>query len=441
MNSSQDAADIILHSGHILSNPDVGEVMPHGMTIIKDHALIEVNVPWDPGIRANKVIDCTNCLIMPGMVNCHTHCGMGLLRGLADDMPLDTWLHRFIFPVENQWVKPEFVYLGCLVSMAEMVLNGITTCADGYYFMESAARAAITIGMRAVVAQGILDVPTPDVQDPARCLDRAMEFLERCTRHELIRPALFCHSPYLCSPATLTAAAETAKNHSLLLFCHVAETEDEVRSIRARYNASPVAHLLNLGILGQNFVAVHCTHVDPAEMDMIAETQTKVVHCPESNMKLASGAAPIVQMLHRDICVGLGTDSAASNNDLDMMAEMRTAALLAKLVASDPAALDAPTVVRMATIQGARVLGMSDMVGSLEPGKRADVAVIDMTGMHLTPLYDTISHLVYCGRGSDVRDVIIDGQLVVRNREIQTVDQEEIKGRARETSREIKAGL
>jgi 5-methylthioadenosine/S-adenosylhomocysteine deaminase len=141
MNSSQDAADIILHSGHILSNPDVGEVMPHGMTIIKYHALIEVNVPWDPGIRANKVIDCTNCLIMPGMVNCHTHCGMGLLRGLADDMPLDTWLHRFIFPVENQWVKPEFVYLGCLVSMAEMVLNGITTCADGYYFMESGGPA------------------------------------------------------------------------------------------------------------------------------------------------------------------------------------------------------------------------------------------------------------------------------------------------------------
>ncbi|MGC8906447.1 MAG: amidohydrolase [Desulfomonilaceae bacterium] len=441
MNASRDAVDIVLCGGHLLSNPDVGDVPPHGMTVIKDHTLVAVNVPWDPEIRADKVIDCTNCLIMPGIINCHTHGGMGLLRGLADDMPLDTWLRRFIFPVEQQWVKPDFVYLGCLVSMAEMVLNGITTCADGYYFMENAARAAIAIGMRAIVAQGILDVPTPDAHEPERCMDRAMEFIECCPRHQLIRPALFCHSPYLCSPDTLIAAADAARNHSLRLFCHVAETKDEVRAIRARYHASPAAHLRDVGVFGENFVAVHCTHVNSEDMDMIAETGAKVVHCPESNMKLGSGAAPVVQMLHRQIGVGLGTDSAASNNDLDMWGEMRTAALLAKLVASDPAALDAKTVVRMATMEGARVLGLSDMVGSLEPGKRADVAVIDMTGMHLTPMYDMISHLVYCGRGSDVRDVLIDGQVVVRNREIQTVDQQEIKDRARETSRNIKAGL
>ncbi len=441
MNSPRNTADIVLTRGHILLNPDLCEVTPHGMTVIKDHALVAVNVPWDPYIRADKIIDCRNCLIMPGMINCHSHTGMGLFRGLADDMPLDTWLRRFIFPVEKQWVTPNFVYLGCLVSMAEMLLNGITTCADGYYFMENAARAAIAIGMRTVVAQGILDVPTPDVREPQRCLERAMEFIERCPYHELIRPALFCHSPYLCSPATLTSAAEAAGSHSMRLFCHVAESRDEVQSIYARHNASPVVHLHDLGILGENFVAVHCTHVNEKEIDIIAETHTKVVHCPESNMKLGAGAAPIVKMLRREISVGLGTDSVASNNDLDMMGEMRTAALMAKLVTSDPTAMDAKAVVRMATIQGAQVLGISDIVGSLQPGKRADVAIIDMTGMHLTPLYDMISHLVYCARGSDVRDVIIDGQVVVRNREIQTLDQEEIKVRARETGRKIKAGI
>lgn len=438
---SADKFDIGLVNGYILADPDLANVTAHGMTLVGDHTIKEVNVQYDPQVWAGQIIDCTNCLIMPGFVNCHSHSGMGLLRGLADDMPLDTWLHRFIFPVEQRWVKPDFVYLGSLVSMAEMVLNGITTCADGYYFMESTARAAIEIGIRAVVAQGILDVPTPDAPDPQMCMRRAVEFIECCPRHELIYPALFCHSPYLCKPRTLHAASEATRDRSMCLFCHVSETKAEVQSIRSTYNMPPVAHLHELRILGDNFVAVHVTHTTPEEMDMIAETRTKVVHCPESNMKLGSGAAPVVELLRRNTTVGLGTDSVASNNDLDIIGEMRTASLLAKLVSSDPQALDAKTVVRMATIEGARVLGLSDKVGSLEPGKRADIAIIDMAGMHLTPLYDMISHLVYSARGSDVRDVIIDGQVVVKNRKITTVDEMQIKNRARKMSQYIGSGL
>ncbi len=433
--------DIALVNGHILADPDSGQVRQHGMTLIKNNNLEEVNIPRDHRICADEVIDCSNCLIMPGFINCHSHSGMGLLRGLADDMPLEIWLQRFIFPVEKKWVKPDFVYLGSLLSMAEMVLNGITTCADGYYFMESTAQAAIDLGMRAVVAQGVLDVPTPDTPDPQNSMRRVLEFLESCPVHQLIYPAIFCHSPYLCNPITLKRASKLARDRSLSLFCHVAETKTEVQAICSRYNMPPVAHLQNLGILGENFIAVHVTNITAEEMDMIAETKTKVIHCPESNMKLASGAAQVTQLLRRNTIVGIGTDSAASNNDLDMISEMKTAALLAKLVSSDPLALDAKTVVRMATIEGARALGLETKIGSLKPGKHADVVVIDMAAIHLTPMYNMISHLVYCAKSSDVRDVIINGHVVVRNRVLQTMEQTQIRDRASETSREIVANL
>lgn len=441
MTTSTDKCDIALINGHILTDPDQGDVKAHGITIVRDHSIVKVNGPLERKIEANELIDCTNCLIMPGLINCHTHSGMGLLRGLADDMPLDIWLQRFIFPVEKKWVKPDFVYQGSLLSMAEMVLNGITTCADGYFFMESSAQAAIEVGIRAVVGQGILDAPTPDAPFPQMNIRRAVEFIECCPKHPLIYPALFCHSPYLCSPDTMHAAAEIARDRSMSLFCHVAETKTEVDSILADFGMRPVVHLHKLGILGQDFVAVHAVHISPEEMDLIAETQTKVVHCPESNMKLGSGAAPVVEMLRRKTIVGLGTDSVASNNDLDLFGEMRTAALLAKMISFAPESLDARTAVRMATIGGARVLGLNDKIGSLQPGKRADIAIVDTAAIHFTPLYDMISNLVYCARGSDVRDVIIDGKVVVRNREIKTVDQTQLRHRARELSRRIITNL
>lgn len=416
----------VLVNGRILVDPDNPHVAHHGKTIIKGDRLFRVNAPLELSIEADELIDCTGCLIMPGLINCHCHAGMGLLRGLADDMELERWLRDYIFPVEKDLVNADFVSLGSTVCAVEMALNGITTFADGYYFMERTAMAATTVGTRAVVAQGVLDVPTPDVPQPGMWRARALEFLESCPGNDLIIPALFCHSPYLCGPQTLKAAAELAADRSIPLFCHVAETRTEVNEIGTRYGSSPVEHLSNLGVLGKNFVAVHCVHVGKRDMDLLAETETKVVHCPESNMKLASGGAPVAEMLQRRICTGIGTDGPASNNNLDLFEEMRTAALMGKMLTSDPRVLDARAVLRMATTDGARVLGIADKVGSLGEGKLADVTIIDLDKIHFTPAYDIISHLVYVARGSDVRDVIVNGNTVVRNGKMVTADESEI---------------
>jgi 5-methylthioadenosine/S-adenosylhomocysteine deaminase len=428
---------IALVHGSILSNPDNPFVAPHEMTIIRGNKLLRVNVPLENLREADEVINCTNCLIMPGLINCHSHAGMGLLRGLADDLELERWLNDYIFPIEKDQVNPEFVYLSAMLCAVEMALNGVTTFADGYYFMESTARAAIQVGIRAIVGQGILDVPTPDVPQQGMWRTRALEFLESCPNHDLITPALFCHSPYLCGPDTLKASAELAADRSLNLFCHVAETFREVEEIRTRFGVSPVEHLHDLGVLGEKFVAVHCVHVNPHDMDLLAQTETKVVHCPESNMKLASGGAPVAEMLRRFICVGVGTDGPASNNNLDIFEEMRAAALMGKLLTSNPRAVDARSVLRMATTGAAGVLGISEEVGSLEQGKLADVAIIDLDKIHFTPAYDIISHLIYVARGSDVRDVIVNGKAVVRDGKMVTIDESEIKFRAGQKSQDI----
>ncbi|MDQ1238951.1 MAG: 5-methylthioadenosine/S-adenosylhomocysteine deaminase, partial [Thermodesulfobacteriota bacterium] len=367
--SPSDLHTIALVYGSILSNPDNPVVAPHDMTIIRGNKLLRVNVPLENLREADEVINCTNCLIMPGMINCHSHAGMGLLRGLADDLELERWLSDYIFPIEKDLVNPEFVYLSAMLSAVEMVLNGVTTFADGYYYMESTALAAIKVGIRAIVGQGILDVPTPDVPQGGMWRARALEFLESCPDDNLITPALFCHSPYLCGPDTMKASAELAADRSLNLFCHVAETLKEVEEIKTRFGVSPVEHLNDLGILGEKFVAVHCVHVGAHDMDLLAETKTKVVHCPESNMKLASGGAPIADMLRRSICVGVGTDGPASNNNLDLFEEMRAAALMGKLLTSNPRAVDARSVLRMATKGAAGVLCISEKVGSLQEGK------------------------------------------------------------------------
>ena len=424
-------AETILVNGLILADPACPEVVPHGKTIINGNGLVQVNVPNDSGLPRDNVIDCSNCLIMPGLVNAHTHAAMSLLRGIADDLPLDQWLNSYIFPSEAKHAGPEFVYLGTCLSAMEMALNGVTTFADGYFHMENAAQAALDVGLRAVVAQGILDVPTPDAPVPGSWRKRADKFLAQCPTDSLITRALFCHSPYLCSAETLQAARTLSLEHGILLFCHVSETAQEVEEIQRQHGVRPVEHLRRLGILGRDFVAVHAVHVSDTEQEMLAESATGIVHCPESNMKLASGAAPVQDLLAKGITVAIGTDGPASNNNLDLFEEMRSASLLAKLITGDPQALDARTVLRMATIDGARVLGMEDRIGSLEPGKLADLIVINLNRPHLTPLYDPISHLAYAARGTDVRHVMVNGRWVVRDGRITTIDEDNLMARAR----------
>jgi len=374
---------------------------------------------------------------MPGLVNGHIHAAMSLMRGLADDLPLDRWLNDYMFPVEANHAGPEFVFLGTELSAIEMALNGVTTYADGYFHMEHAAAAAIEVGLRAIVAQGVLDVPTPDAPVADSWETRVETFLSAFPDDSLVSPALFCHSAYLCAPETLRRTRAICRERGMLLFTHVAETSREVEEMRSRYNVGPVEHLKNLDLLGPNLVAVHAVHVSKADIDILADTGTGVVHCPESNMKLASGAAPITEFLCRGVPVGIGTDGPASNNNLDLFEEMRSASFMAKLVTGNPEALDAAAVVRMATLDGARVLGMDHAIGSLEPGKLADVVVVDLKRPHLTPVYDPVSHLVYAARGSDVRDVIVNGVQVVENGRITTVDEQDVMRRAVAIAREI----
>lgn len=430
-------AETILVNGLILADPARPEVVPHGKTIINGNTLFQVNVPNDSGLSRDDVIDCSNCLIMPGFVNAHTHASMSLLRGVADDLPLDQWLNEYIFPSEAKYARPEFVYLGTCLSAVEMALNGVTTFADGYFHVENAAQAAIDVGLRAVISQGILDVPTPDAPVPGTWKKRADTFFEKCPTDPLITRALFCHSPYLCSSETLQAARKLSRQNGILLFCHVSETAREVDEVQQRHGVRPVELLHILGILGPDFVAVHVVHVSEAEQEILANSSTGVVHCPESNMKLASGAAPVTDLLAKGVTVAIGTDGPASNNNLDLLEEMRSASLMAKLITGDPQALEARAVLRMATINGAKVLGMEDRIGSLKSGKLADLAVITMDRPHLTPLYDPISHLAYAARGADVRHVMVNGRWVVRDGRITTVDQESLMAQAREVAANI----
>jgi 5-methylthioadenosine/S-adenosylhomocysteine deaminase len=292
-----------------------------------------------------------------------------------------------------------------------------------------------------VIAQGILDVPVPDAATPGSWRSRAEEFLTACPKDSLITPALFCHSPYLCSPETFRAARELAGKHNTLLFSHVAETSWEVAQIQRLYGNRPVEHLEQNGVLGPDFVAVHCVHLSGREKDILAQRGTGVVHCPESNMKLASGAAPVMDLLSKGIRVAIGTDGPASNNNLDLFEEMRSASFLAKLANNDPEALNACSVIQLATLNGAAVLGLNDQIGSLERGKLADLIIIDLDRPHLTPAYDVVSHLIYSARGSDVRDVMVNGKFVVRKGKIMTVDEEELKWKVRELAARIASDL
>lgn len=429
--------DIVLENGSILVDARNPRVTPHARTLIKDHLLAEVNSAlFTPGQGA-KIIDCSGCLIIPGLVNAHCHAAMSMLRGLADDLPLDRWLNDYIFPAEAKHANPRFVYLGTKLSAVEMALNGITTFADGYFHMEFAARAASEVGLRAVIAQGALDVPAPDAPEAGAWRGRVMDFLAAAPDDPLITPAVFCHSPYLCGPDTLTSAADICRESGLSLFTHVSETMWEVEEIVRLYGMRPVEHLHALGLLGSGLVAVHGVHLSSREMELLAQSQTGLIHCPKSNMKLASGAAPVRDLIGMGTHIGIGTDGAASNNILDLFEEMRFASLMSKLVTGDPEALSASTALTMATVGGAEALGMATTIGTLESGKLADVVVMDLDRAHTSPMYDPVSHLVYAARGSDVRDVLVNGELVVRNGQIVTVDLRDLLDEVSSLGREI----
>ena len=433
---------ILIKGGVVLTINPSEDIFSEGYVLIEGDTIKGIGTITEapPDGTVEKVIDAPDGLIMPGLINTHTHAAMACLRGLADDLPLETWLNDYIFPVEAHYVNPEFVYQGTRLAGIEMIRSGTTCFADGYFFEEEAARAVSQLGLRAILGQGILDFPTPDVPNPDFNLENGKNYLERFPASSLIAPTLFCHSAYTCKPETLQEARKVCNDHGIPLLIHLAETEAETMEMMSRYGVSPVKHLLTLGVLDGETIAAHCVWISPDELPVLKEKKVRIAHCPESNMKLASGVAPVPEFLKLGIPVGLGTDGCASNNNLDLFSEMDTAAKIHKLARKDPSVMDAKTVVKLTTIGGAEVLGLKDKIGSLELGKKADIIILDWKQPHLTPVYNYYSHLVYSATGHDVRTVMVDGTVIMDNRQILTVNEKEVISEVEKIGEEIKKG-
>jgi 5-methylthioadenosine/S-adenosylhomocysteine deaminase len=433
--------DILIINATILPLAAVPELIQPGYVSIKDGIIMALGAMADlaDAGTADTIIDGSGHLAMPGMVNTHTHAAMTLFRGMADDLPLMTWLHEHIFPAEAKSVNPEMVYWCTKLAAAEMILSGTTTVADGYFLEDSVAEALTACGMRSVAAQGVIDFPAPGVPDPSRNVTAAAEFIDRWQgKNDLLTPAVFCHSPYTCSPETLKHAKKMARRKNVKLFVHLAETKAETDQIREQHGTTPVRYLEKLGLLDKDTICVHCVWLEQEEIQILARTGTRVVTCPQSNMKLGAGIAPLTDMLDAGISVGLGTDSCASNNRLDMFFEMDMCAKLHKVKDLEPTAMPAAKVLKMATIGGAGVLGLEKESGTLEAGKKADIILIDCRQPHLQPFYHP-DLLVYAANGGDVATAIVDGKLVMLNRKILTFDVDEAMAKVRELARKIEA--
>lgn len=433
-------ADIIIKNGTILTLDSENSIFENGFLCIRGDSISEIGTGNPTSFKAEKIIDAGGGLILPGLVNCHTHAAMSLFRGLADDLPLMEWLNNYIFPAERK-MDAEFVYTGTLLALAEMIMSGTTTFCDMYLFEDQVATAARKAGVRCLVGEVLYDFPSPNYGPVEKGLEYTELLIQKWRKDPLVSIAVEPHSLFTCSPELLTASNELALKYNVPLIIHVAETLTEVSEIKEKYGKTPVKHLDSLGLLGPHLIADHCVHVEDADIKTMAVHGVNVVHNPESNMKLASGIAPIPQMLSQGLTVGLGTDGCASNNNLDLFSEMDTAAKLHKVNTLDPTVMDAPSVLKMATIHGARVLGLQNVTGSLEVGKKADVIVIDTHKPHLTPMYNATSHLVYAARGNDVSHSIINGQPVMEDRKLLTLDLAEIIARAREMSIRVRSWL
>jgi 5-methylthioadenosine/S-adenosylhomocysteine deaminase len=387
----------------------------------------------------SQVIDARGGIIMPGLVNSHTHAAMTCFRGLADDLQLMTWLNDHIFPAEAK-LDDQKVYAGALLACAEMIMSGTTCFGDMYLFEDAVARAAKKAGVRAVVGEVLYDFNSPNYGPIKNGFKYTQQLIDTWQKDPLVTIAVEPHSTYLCAPQLLKKAFKLAQSFSLPLVIHLAESKSEISQIKERYNRTPVEHLAELGVLGPNVLACHCVELTDNDIGLLQRFDVKVAHNAESNMKLASGVAPIPRLLNEGICVGMGTDGCASNNDLDLFLEMDSVAKVHKAKTLDPTVMDALTVLKMATINGARALGLDQTIGSLEIGKKADLIIIDTNKPHLTPMYNPVSHLVYAAMGSDVTTSIINGNVVMENGQIKTMDIKAVIDDVNRIAKEITAG-
>src|SRR5262245_48641856 len=424
---------LVVSGGTVVTMDAAGRVVANGAVAIDGTDIVAVDTADSIGkqFRGRETIDASGQVILPGLINTHTHAPMVLYRGLADDLALTEWLNKYIFPAEAKTVSPEFVRAGTRLALVEMIQSGTTTFADMYYFEEEVARETKQAGMRGVLGQTVIQFPVADAKTPADALVRAESFITLFKDDLLITPAVAPHAMYTLDGPTLKAARDLSRRHNVPTLIHVAETRDEVQTAQERFRASPVAYLESLGFLGPGVLAAHGVWVNDADIAMLKARGVGVSHNPESNMKLASGAAPVAAYLRADVAIGLGTDGAASNNDLDMFEALRVASFLAKHVAADPRALNAKTALEMATIRGARALGLERPIGWLEARKHADLITVSMAGARQTSMYDPLSHLVYVSRGDDVQNTIVNGRVLMRDRKVLTMDEAAVLADAR----------
>ncbi|HZM60205.1 MAG TPA: amidohydrolase [Vicinamibacterales bacterium] len=434
---------LVVTGGIVVTMDPAGRIVPNGAVAIDGADIVAVDTAESIGkqFRGRDTIDASGQVVLPGLINTHTHAPMVLYRGLADDLALTEWLNKYIFPAEAKTVSPEFVRAGTRLALAEMIQSGTTTYADMYYFEEEIARETSQAGVRGVLGQTIIQFPVADAKTPADALARAEAFIKLFKEDPLITPAVAPHAMYTLDGPTLKAARELSRRYSVPTLIHLAETRDEVKTAQERFSGSPVAYLDSLGFLGPGVLAAHGVWVSDADIAILKARNVGVSHNPESNMKLASGAAPVPSYLRSDVAIGLGTDGAASNNDLDMFEAMRIAALLHKHQTVDPRAVSARTVLEMATIRGARALGMDRVIGSLEPRKHADLITVSMAGARQTPMYDPLSHLVYVSHGDDVQNTVVNGRVLMRARKLTTLDEAAVIAAARAWIDKVRAAV
>jgi 5-methylthioadenosine/S-adenosylhomocysteine deaminase len=442
--TNRENVDLIVSGATVVTMDANRAIYEDGSVAVKGDSIVAVGPrnEIESRYKAQQTIDGKGKLVLPGFVNGHTHVPMTLFRGLHDDVTLNDWLYKYIFPAEAKNVNEEFVRWGTRLAAAEQIRAGVTTFADMYYFEDAVADETKAAGMRGVLGETFIDFPAPDNKSEAEMLAYTERFLKKWQGDPLIHAAPAPHSIYTCSKKTLQDAAALARKYHAPIVIHVAEMKKERDDSEKQNGMSPVQYLEKIGLLGPDIVAAHCIFVDEADRKLLAERNVGCVHNPSSNMMLASGVSPVPEMRAAGIAVGLGTDGpAGSNNDLDLMEEMDLAAKLAKITKMDPLALNAKAVVEMATIDGARALHMEREIGSLETGKKADLVLIGLDAPRAVPMYDVYAQLAYALKGSDVETVVIGGRVVMRDRKLLTVKEEEVLQKAREYRKSVGASL
>jgi 5-methylthioadenosine/S-adenosylhomocysteine deaminase len=441
--SAKEHVDLVVTNGTVVTMDAQRHVLENGAVAVRGDSIVAVGPSADIAAQydAAKIVDARGAIVMPGLINGHAHAAMSLFRGMADDLALDDWLKKYIFPAEARNVTEDFVVWGTRLGMLEMLRGGITTYADMYYFEDAVARVTKEAGMRGVLGETILDFPAPDNKTVAQALEYTQKFIEHWKGDPLIVAAAAPHSMYTCSAKTLQEAAALARRNHAPILIHLAEAPFELQLSREKYGITPVGYLAREGILGPDVTGAHCVWVDQADIATLVQYGVGCTNNPSSNMKTAAGVSPVVDMLAAGAAVGLATDGAASNNNQDMFEEMDLAAKLQKITRMDSRALPAEQVVEMATIGGARAVHLEKLIGSLEAGKKADLIVVDTTAPHATPMYNVYSQLVYALKATDVRSVVIGGKMVMEDRKMLTLDETAILVKANKYKKQIEKSL